>query len=50
MITLPRVRVGEPIGYQAVSIFPLLSEEESNVNYLLCDEALAAGNVTVRDR
>lgn len=49
MITLPAVRVGEPIGYEAVSIFPLLSEEESKVNYLLSDEALAAGNVTVEE-
>jgi hypothetical protein len=47
MLTLPEIRVGDPISHESISIFPLQAEIKSDVHYLLSDEALAAGTVTV---
>ena len=49
MLTLPRVRVGGPIRHEALAVFPLFGEEEGGVDYLLSDEAIAAGIVTVEE-
>jgi hypothetical protein len=49
MLTLPEIHVGDPISHEAISIFPLEAEIKSDVHYLLSDEALAAGTVTVEE-
>jgi hypothetical protein len=49
MSTLPDVSVGDPIRYESLSIFPLFSPPEGSVNYLLSDDAIQAGSVTVEE-
>lgn len=49
MTTLPDVRVGDPIRHEALTVFPLFSASEGAVDYLLSDEAIAAGSVTVEE-
>jgi hypothetical protein len=49
MSTLPSVRVGEAIRHEALAIFPLFSAPDGAVDYLLADEAIRAGSVTVEE-
>ncbi len=49
MTTLPEVRVGDPIRHEALTVFPLFSPPDEANDYLLSDEALAAGSVTVEE-
>ena len=49
MTTLPEVRVGDPIRHEALTVFPLYSPSEGGVEYLLSDEAIAAGTLTVEE-
>jgi hypothetical protein len=49
MPTLPEARVGEPIRHEALTVFPLFTPANGSVDYLLADEALAAGTVTVSE-
>ena len=49
MITLPEVRVGEPIRHETLTVFPLFSPPAETVEYLLSDEAINAGAVTVEE-
>jgi hypothetical protein len=49
MLTLPQVRVGDPIRHDALCVFPLFTEVDGGVDYLLADEAIAAGTVTVEE-
>jgi hypothetical protein len=49
MSTLPDVRVGDPIRHEALAVFPLLSAPDGPVDYLLSDEAIGAGSVTVEE-
>ena len=49
MTTLPEVRVGEPIRHEALTVFPLFSPPDGAVEYLLSDEAIGAGSVTVEE-
>src|SRR3954468_12885909 len=49
MTTLPEVRVGDPIRHEALTAFPLFSTPDEAVEYLLADEAIAAGSVTVEE-
>ena len=49
MTTLPEARVGEPIRHESLSVFPLFTPANGSVDYLLADEALAAGTVTVSE-
>jgi len=49
MLMFPAVHVGDPLSHASISIFPLAAEFKSNVNYVLSDEALAAGTVTVEE-
>jgi hypothetical protein len=39
-VTFPQIRVGEPIRYKALSVFPLFTESNGSVEYLLADEAI----------
>ena len=43
------VRVAEPVCHEALTVFPLFAETQAGVDYLLSDEALAAGGVTVEE-
>jgi hypothetical protein len=47
--TLPDVRVGDPIRHEALAVFPLFSHDGSDVDYLLSDEAIEAGSLTVEE-
>ena len=47
MFPLPEVRVGDPIRHEALTVFPLFSTLKEGVEYLLADEAIDAGSVTV---
>lgn len=49
MLMLPEIHVGEPISHESISIFPLQAEVKGNVHYVLSDEALASGSVTVEE-
>jgi hypothetical protein len=49
MMTLPEVRIGDPIRHHALTVFPLFSPPDGTVEYLLSDEAMAAGSVTVEE-
>ena len=48
-VTFPEVRVGEPVRYEALSVFPLFANVESPVEYLLSDEGLGTGTVMVQE-
>ncbi len=49
MIPLPEVQVGEPMRYEALTIFPLFAAGDSRADYLLSDEAIKAGSVAVEE-
>jgi len=49
MPTLPEIQVGEPIRHKALAVFPLFSTPGGDVEYLLSDEAIAAGAVRVEE-
>jgi len=38
----PEIRVGEPVHYESLSVFPLFSGVESPVEYLLSDEGIGS--------
>lgn len=48
-VTLPKFRVGEPVRYEALSVFPLFSDVSGHVEYALTEEALAGGSATVEE-
>ena len=39
-VSFPQIRVGEPIRYKALSVFPLFTESNGSVDYVLADEAI----------
>src|SRR5580693_4631956 len=50
MPAFPEVRIGDPIRHESLAVFPLfIMEPGGNVDYLLSDEALAGGAVTVEE-
>jgi hypothetical protein len=49
MLCLPEIQVADPIHHEALTIFPLLAGPGGNAEYLLADEAIAAGSVTVEE-
>jgi len=49
MFTFPRIRVGNPIHHESLTVFPLFAETNGQVDYLLSDEAIQAGSVTVQE-
>src|SRR4051794_34837622 len=49
MVSLPEVRVGTPLSHESLTVFPLFTESASRVDYLLADEAIAAGTVAVEE-
>jgi len=48
-VAVPRIRVGEPVRHQALSIFPLFSDSNGGVDYRLSDEALADESLIVEE-
>ncbi len=48
-VSFPHVRVGDPVRYQALSVFPLFDGSVSPVEYLLSDEGIGSGGVTVTE-
>lgn len=49
MLTLPEVRIADRICHGALAVFPLFTESKTSVDYLLSDEAISAGSVTVEE-
>lgn len=47
--TLPEVRVGDAIRHHSLAVFPLFSPSGDGVAYVLSDEAIGAGTVTVEE-
>jgi len=48
-VTFPEVRVGDPVRYKSLSVFPLFTESNGNVDYLLADEAIKEKLLTVEE-
>ena len=48
-IAFPQVRVGDAIRYESLSVFPLFAGVQSPVEYLLSDEGIGSGSVTVEE-
>ena len=48
-VTIPQVRVGEPIRHKALSVFPLFTEPNGSVDYLLADEAIRDQMLAVQE-
>ncbi|MGO9464664.1 MAG: ARPP-1 family domain-containing protein [Isosphaeraceae bacterium] len=46
---LPDVRVGDPVRHKALAVFPLFSQPGGGIDYLLSDEAIEAGSLTVEE-
>ena len=49
MPALPEVQVGDPLRHEVVAVFPLFGPAGGGADYLLADEAMAAGGVTVEE-
>ena len=49
MPAFPEVQVGDPLRHEAVAVFPLFGPAGGGADYLLADEAMAAGTVTVEE-
>jgi hypothetical protein len=49
MPTFPSVRVGTPVVHEALTVFPLFLDAPADIDYLLSDEAMASGSVTVEE-
>jgi len=48
-IALPKVRVGDPLRHEALSVFPLFSEASGGVDYRLANAALADESLLVEE-
>ena len=46
-LTFPAIRVGDPLNYAALSVFPLFSHSVATVDYRLSDEALADATLLI---
>jgi len=46
---LPKLRVGDPIRHEALSVFPLYWESNNSIDYRVSDEALADQSVVVEE-
>ncbi len=49
MSTFPAIRVGDPVRHEALAVFALFSTADGMVDYLLSDEAIQAGSLTVEE-
>lgn len=48
-IAFPQVRVGQPVRYQSLSVFPLFDGAMTPVEYALSDEGIGSGAVSVEE-
>ena len=48
-VALPEVRVGNPIRHESLFVFPLFATTASPVEYLLADEGIGNGAITVEE-
>ena len=48
-VAFPQVRVGEPVRLESLSVFPLFDGRQTPVEYLLSDEGIGSGTVTVAE-
>ncbi len=48
-VALPKLRVGDPLRHEALSVFPLFSEANGGVDYRLSDAALADESLLVEE-
>jgi hypothetical protein len=48
-VFFPHLRVGEPVRCQALSVFPLFDGQQVPLEYLLSDEGIGSGSVTVEE-
>jgi hypothetical protein len=48
-VVLPRIRVGEPVCYETLTVFPLFDGAFEPVEYTLADDGIASGSVTVEE-
>jgi hypothetical protein len=49
MVTFPGIRIGAPIRHRSLTVFPLFTEADAPADYLLSDEAIRSGAVTVQE-
>src|SRR5215475_12495646 len=49
MHTFPEIRIGAPLEHEALTIFPLFGDSQGGIDYLLSDEAIGGGAVTVEE-
>ena len=48
-VTFPEIRIGQAIRHEGLSVFPLFAEPVGEVEYVLSDEAIREGSVTVEE-
>ena len=48
-VQIPDVRVGEPLRFEALTVFPLFTDSDSPVEYDLSDEAISSKTLTVEE-
>ena len=49
VVALPKLRVGDPVRHEALSVFPLFSDTDSRVDYRLSEAALADESLLVEE-
>jgi ARG/rhodanese/phosphatase superfamily protein len=48
-VAFPQVRIGEPVRFKTLSVFPLFTEPKGSVDYVLADEAIRDQLLTVEE-
>ena len=48
-VSLPQLRVGDAVRHEALSIFPLFSAVNGEVDYRLSEDALSDGSLLVEE-
>jgi hypothetical protein len=48
-VYIPTIRVGKPLRYEALTVFPLFTEADSGVEYVLGDVAAHKGSIEVKE-
>lgn len=48
-VALPKLRIGDPVRHEALSVFPLFSDSNGDVDYRLSDVALADQSLLVEE-
>jgi hypothetical protein len=48
-VAFPEIRVGQSVRHEALTVFPLFTNQASGLEYLVSDEAMEAGSVAVEE-